>query len=380
MKIAIIRKKYTFHGGAEGFSQALITQLAKQGNEIHIYAMQWQGNPAENISFHRVPAFTMNSFLRESSFAVSSLFLLKKQRYDIIQSHDKTLYQDIYRAGDGCHIEWLRQRWIRTGLAGKLSIVFNPYHWLILSLERMIFRGRRYKKIVAISELVKKNIIDNYRVPAPDIEVIYNGVNLERFHPGNKMKYRSSTRKKHGLSESEFVLLFVGSGFERKGVKYLIQAVEALSEPVSVLIVGKGPEEKFKIPGGRQKIIFCGPQRDIENYYAAADLFVFPSIYEPFGNVHLEALASGLPVITTRNSGAAEIISHGVNGYVIDRPEDYRAIADKIRVLAEGNKRDAMSLEARSLAENFTFNRYTEEIMELYNGVIAEKKKKHTER
>ena len=380
MKIAIIRKKYTFHGGAEGFSQTLITQLAKEGNEIHVYAMQWQGDPAENIHIHKVPALTANSFLRDFSFAVSSFFLLRKQRFDIIQSHDKTLYQDIYRAGDGCHIEWLRQRWIRTGLAGKLSIVFNPYHWLILSLERMIFRGRRYKKIVAISELVKKNIIDNYRVPAPDIEVIYNGVDLERFHPGNKMKYRSSTRKKHGLSESEFVLLFVGSGFERKGVKYLIQAAEALSEPVSVLIVGKGPEEKFKSPGGRQKIIFCGPQRDIENYYAAADLFVFPSIYEPFGNVHLEALASGLPVITTRNSGAAEIISHGVNGFVIERPEDYRAIADKVRVLTEGNKRDGMSLEARSLAENFTFNRYTEEIMELYNGVIAEKKKKHTER
>ncbi len=78
MKIAIIRKKYTFHGGAEGFSQALITQLAEEGNEIHIYAMQWQGNPAGNIHFHKVPALTANSFLRDFSFAVSSLFLIKK--------------------------------------------------------------------------------------------------------------------------------------------------------------------------------------------------------------------------------------------------------------------------------------------------------------
>ncbi len=309
-----------------------------------------------------------------------AFFLLKKQRFDIIQSHDKTLYQDIYRAGDGCHIEWLRQRWLRTGLAGKLSIVFNPYHWLVLSLERMIFRGHRYKKILAISDLVKKNIIENYRVPAPDIEVIYNGVDLEKFHPDNKIKYRSSIRKQHGLSESDFVVLFVGSGFERKGVKYLIQAVEALSAPVSVLIVGKGPEEKFKNPGGRQKIVFCGPRRDIEKYYAASDVFVFPSIYEPFGNVHLEALASGLPVITTQNSGAAEIIRQGVNGFVVERPEDYRAIADKIRMLTEGNKRESMSLEARSLAEKFTFKRYTDEIMKLYNGVIAEQKKERTGR
>ena len=375
MKIAIIRKKYTFHGGSEGFSQALITQLAEEGHEIHIYAMQWQGNPAGNIHFHKVPALAANSFLRDFSFALSSFFLLRKQRFDIIQSHDKTLYQDIYRAGDGCHIEWLRQRWLRTGPAGKLSIAFNPYHWLVLSLERMIFRGHRYKKILAISDLVKKNIVENYRVPASDIEVIYNGVDLEKFHPDNKLKYRSSTRERHGLSETDFVVLFVGSGFERKGVKYLIQAVEALPEPVSVLIVGKGPEEKFKNIVRRQRIVFCGPRKEIEKYYAASDLFVFPTIYEPFGNVHLEALASGLPVITTRNSGAAEIIINGVNGFVVDRPEDYMAIADRIRTLTERNKRESMAVEARSLAEKFTFRRYTEEIMKLYNGVMAQKKK-----
>ena len=315
------------------------------------------------------------SSLRDFSFALSSFFLLRKQRFDIIQSHDKTLYQDIYRAGDGCHIEWLRQRWLRTGPAGKLSIAFNPYHWLVLSLERMIFRGHRYKKILAISDLVKKNIVENYRVPASDIEVIYNGVDLEKFHPDNKIKYRSSTRERHGLSETDFVVLFVGSGFERKGVKYLIQAVEALPEPVSVLIVGKGPEEKFKNIVRRQRIVFCGPRKEIEKYYAASDLFVFPTIYEPFGNVHLEALASGLPVITTRNSGAAEIIINGVNGFVVDRPEDYMAIADRIRTLTERNKRESMAVEARSLAEKFTFRRYTEEIMKLYNGVIAQKKK-----
>ena len=125
MKIAILRKKYTFHGGAEGFSQSLIAQLADAGHEVHIYAIKWEGSPSwKNISVHKVPAITFNSFLRDLTFAISSFFLLKKQRgfFDIIQTHDKTFYQDIYRAGDGCHIEWLRQRWKRTGFSGKLSI------------------------------------------------------------------------------------------------------------------------------------------------------------------------------------------------------------------------------------------------------------------
>jgi UDP-glucose:(heptosyl)LPS alpha-1,3-glucosyltransferase len=138
--------------------------------------------------------------------------------------------------------------------------------------------------------------------------------------------------------------------------------------------VGKGPEKKFNSLKKHQKIVFCGPQRDIERYYASADIFVFPSIYEPFGNVHLEALASGLPVITTRNSGGSEIIRDGVNGFVIASPEDYGEIAAKIRILMEEKKRESMSIEARALAEKFTFKRYTEEAMKLYNCIIEQRK------
>jgi UDP-glucose:(heptosyl)LPS alpha-1,3-glucosyltransferase len=152
MKIAILRKKYTFHGGAEGFSQSLIIRLADAGNEVHIYAIRWEGTPcSKNIYFHKVPAITFNSALRDLSFAISTRILLKREKFDIIQSHDKTLYQDIYRAGDGCHIEWLKQRWKRTGFLGKLSIALNPYHWLILFIEKVLFNGRRFKKVIAIS-------------------------------------------------------------------------------------------------------------------------------------------------------------------------------------------------------------------------------------
>jgi UDP-glucose:(heptosyl)LPS alpha-1,3-glucosyltransferase len=216
--------------------------------------------------------------------------------------------------------------------------------------------------------------MDNYSVTPEDIQIIYNCVDLEKYHPDNRAKFRRELRSSYGIRESEIVVLFVGSGFERKGVKYLIQAVESLSDPVTVLIVGKGSEKKFKRLRKHQKIVFCGPRRDVERYYAAADIFVFPTIYEPFGNVHLEALASGLPVITTKNSGGSEIIADGVNGFVVARPEDYGEIAAKIRILMGEKKRESMSREARALAEKFTFKRYTEEVMKLYNGIIEQKK------
>jgi UDP-glucose:(heptosyl)LPS alpha-1,3-glucosyltransferase len=377
VKIAIIRKKYTFHGGAEGFSSSFIENLANDGHEIHIFAIKWQADSRyKNIHFHKVPAITIISFFRDLSFAVSSFFLLKKQResFDIIQTHDKTLYQDIYRAGDGCHIEWLKQRWKRTGIAGKISVLLNPYHWLILAIERSIFKKRRFKKIIAISEMVKKNIIDNYGVSPFDIEVVYNGVDTEKFHPQNKKAYKSKLRQKYGLKDDDFVVLFVGSGFERKGVRYLIEAVESVSGPVSLMIVGKGSQGKLRHMARRQKIIFCGPQRDIYKYYAAADIFVFPTMYEPFGNVHLEALASGLPVITTKNSGASEIIKDDTHGFIVEEPEDVKDIAERIQMFVnDRDKLQSMSENARILAEEFTFKKHMGKVLELYKSITAMK-------
>lgn len=370
VKIAILRKKYIFHGGAEGFSQSLIEQLVKAGNEIHIYAIKWEGNVSKGVHFHRVQAIRFNSFLRDLTFAISSYFLLKKEDFDIIQSHDKTLYQDIYRAGDGCHIEWLRQRWKRTNLLGRLLMMFNPYHWLVLALERLIFKGHRFKKVIAISELVKKNITQHYSVKEEDIEVIYNGVDLERFHPRNKGLYSKEIRVLYNIPENEFVVLFVGSGFERKGVGFLITAIEKIQSPLTVLIVGKGSKKSFEKTIKTQRVIFCGPQKDIHKYYAASNVFVFPTIYEPFGNVHLEALASGLPVITTRLSGASEIIKNGIQGFIIDEPENVGQIAEKIMFLMNKDANQTMSIKARRLAERFSFEEHINKMSKFYSSVL----------
>ena len=376
MNIAILRKKYTFHGGAEGFSSSFIECLARDGHEIHVFAITWQVEKQhKNIHIHKVPAVTFISFLRDCTFAISSSFMLGRKRkyFDIIQTHDKTLYQDIYRAGDGCHIEWLKQRYKRAGLSGKLSTIVNPYHWLVLALERSILKGHRFRKIVAISEMVKRNIIHHYKVPPADIEVIYNGVDLDKFHPIKRERYRNVIREEYGLTDHDFVVLFVGSGFERKGVRYLIEAVESISRPVSLMIVGKGSRGMFEEGARKQKIIFCGPQKDIDTYYAAADIFAFPAIYEPFGNVHLEALASGLPVITTRNSGASEIIKDGEQGFVVREPEDVASLAEKIKILLDDkDKLHSMSKSARHLAEEFTFEKHIGKIKKLYESIMAE--------
>jgi len=372
VKIAIIRKKYIFHGGAEGFSTKFIEYLIKAGHEVHIFAIEWSIGPSDtNIHFHKIPAIRFNSFLRDLSFAISSYFILKKNRphLDIIQTHDKTLYQDIYRAGDGCHIEWLKKRWQSATFISKISILLNPYHWLILTLERIIFKGQRFRKVIAISRMVKEDILDNYHVNPEDIEVIYNGVDLERFHPRNRDIFRGEIRRRFGIGDQDFVILFVGSGFERKGLRYLIEAIELIDEPVCIMVIGKGNERSMERYIKRQRVVFCGPRREIYKYYASADVFVFPTLYEPFGNVHLEALASGLPVITTKRSGASEIIESGRHGFVVEGPDDIQEIARCIRHLMNREELYRMSIEARRLAEGFSFEKCVSAMEHIYNSI-----------
>jgi len=378
MKIAVIRYKYVNYGGAEGFVDQYTNQLASAGHEVHIFAHQWQTDSAPRLQVHPVPAWTFNSFIRSLSFSWFAAREIRKQKFDVVQSHERIFDQDIYRAGDGCHREWLEQRKQFLSPVKRFFLAFNPFHRLILFMEKGMFEKRWCRKIVAISEMVKKDIQKHYRVPDDKIAVVYNGVELERFHPKNKKLYRSKIREKLKVPDESVLILFVGSGFERKGLKFLIQSLELLSsDNWQLLLMGKGNWNRylgFASQEKREKIHCLAPVDDLEKYYAAADIFVLPSIYEPFGNANLEALASGLPVVTSAHSGAAEIFEHGKSGMVVENPSDPKEIAKHINPLFDPTVRENMGRNARILAEKFTQERNVEGMMEIYQKVIETKK------
>jgi UDP-glucose:(heptosyl)LPS alpha-1,3-glucosyltransferase len=328
MKIAVIRKNFSLYGGAERYLSRLIAELAREGHEIHIFARRWDTGSGENgkLILHRVPTVNAFSFLEVLSFALFASALVRRENFDVIHSFDRTLHQDIYRAGDGCHREWLIQRkkiepWIKS-----LSHSLNPMHRSILSLEKRLFRSSRLKMIIANSRRGKEEIIHHYGVPGTKIRVIYNGVDLTHFNPETVISYRRAIREDWGIGKQDRLLLFVGSGYARKGLKFILSSLPRLEKNVKLLVVGKdrmGPyqamAEKLHITG---RVHFLGPQKDVENFYAAGDLFVLPSIYEPCSNACLEALACGLPVVTSKMNGVSEMIREGKNGLIIENPEN----------------------------------------------------------
>lgn len=379
MKIAIIRQKFVLYGGAEQFVQGYIQQLAEAGHDIHIFANQWSSSDHPNIHLHHVPAFKLNAFIRTLSFAWFAARAVGKESFDIIQSHEKTWKQNIYRVGDGCHKEWLDQRKRFLPTLKGFSLSYNPFHRLILKLEKNIFESGQCKKFIAISQMVKNDILKHYQCPQENISVVYNGVDLTRFHPENKNIYRENIRKELGIPKNSVLILFVGSGFERKGLKSLLQATQYFkSNDWRLVIMGKGKWKKyihFVLENLRSQVIYKEPVPDIEKYYAAADIFALPSIYEPFGNANLEALASGLPVITTRHCGAADIIQHRQNGLIVETPESSEEIAENINSLFDPTVRKSMGQNGRALAEQFSVGKNTLEMLKTYQEIISDKDK-----
>ena len=373
MKIAIIRQKYVNYGGAEQFVSEYTTHLAEAGHEVHIFAHQWTPSAHPNIRIHPVRALTLNSFFRTLSFAWFAARAVRRESFDVVQSHERTWCQDVYRAGDGCHREWLERRSSYLPPLKKWSFRFNWFHQLILKLEKHIFEGGQCKKIIAISEMVKCDILKHYCLPAEKVEVVYNGVRLDRFHPDNKRRYRNEVRERVGVPKDVVMILFVGSGFERKGLKYLVRAVGLLGcENWRLVLAGKGGWNRylrFASEQTREKIIALDPVNDIETLYAAADLFVLPSMYEPFGNANLEALASGLPIVTSRNTGVAEIIEPKKEGMIVEDPSNPKAIAEAIVYLMDPKVREPMGKFARLLAERFTQKRNAEAMLRIYRAL-----------
>lgn len=345
MKIALVRKAYMPYGGAERYVSQLIERLCRQGHDVHVFAHHWdvQQGKGSGIEkgrgpvFHKVAMVPSPSFLEALSFALVSKRLLQKESFDVIHSFERTLYQDIYRAGDGCHREWLIQRkkidpWIK-----RVAHPINPLHRTLLLLEKKMFQSPRLKRIIANSQRGKEEIIRHYGVTPEKIEVIYNGVDLETFHPRNVGLYRSTVRKELGISEEAFVILFLGSGFRRKGLGSLIASFPQVRKeiPGAILIVaGKDDSQKYKAQARRagigKEIFFLGPTQRATELYAACDLFALPTFYDPFSNACLEAMAAGIPVLTTFTNGVAELIEDQRNGCLVGDPASPAEIGEKI--------------------------------------------------
>jgi UDP-glucose:(heptosyl)LPS alpha-1,3-glucosyltransferase len=285
----------------------------------------------------------------------------------------KTWTHDVVRLGGGCHQTYL-------DLAGR---EIDRKDRLAIAIESRALAPGAYRRVVVNSRMVLEDVAARHGVPRDRIRLIYNGVDLERFHPRLRAEAGAKLRIALGISPRELVCLFLGSGYERKGLDLLVDAFReiAAAEPRARLVVaGRDSDpERFERAAAHAglsgRVRFLGARADAEVCYAAADLYVLPTRYDPFANTTLEALASGLPVITSRTNGACELLEEGVSGSVLPAL-DAAAIARAVLSWCDDERRREGAARARALAERHPFGATCAQSAAVLDEVLAEKSEK----
>lgn len=363
MKIALAHKRLDLKGGTERDLYRTAEGLRDLGHDVHLFCSEYGVAAPAGVTAHSVGVVPFGRTLRMWSFAFQAPSVIRRIGCDVAVSFGRMFDQDVLRSGGGTHRGFLKRLGEEGGMRRRLWQAISVYHRSLLALERRQFTSARVKKIVAVSAEVKRDIMANYAVDSAAVEVLYNGVDTVRFHPGKRAESLQSVRARWKIPLHAPVVLFVGSGFRRKGLDRLLPLWTS-PKLAGVYLVVVGDDARMGRYRSRAdsiapgKIVFTGGQDDIENFYGAADIVALPSLQEAFGNVVLEALASGLPVLVSAQVGAAEVLQGQLASGIIDRPDDADELARKLLGLLSKSNDDALKQEARNIGVQYSWEEH----------------------
>jgi UDP-glucose:(heptosyl)LPS alpha-1,3-glucosyltransferase len=366
LSLALIRQRYAADGGAERFVARTLEALKGHDVKLTLIAREWR--KVDGVDVVVINPFYLGRLWRDWSFARAVRKFLEQQRFDIVQSHERIPGSYLYRAGDGVHAEWLLQRAHTLSGWRRLLQALNPYHAYVKRAERRMFTDKNLRAVICNSNMVKREVTRWFGVSGDKLHVIPNGVNANEFNPELR-RYRHDVRMHHGIPDDAPVFLFVGSGFERKGVSALLKAL-AKAPRAFLLVVGRDKKSARYMHEARRlglggRVVFAGSAPDIKRYYGAADAFVLPTLYDPFPNVVLEAMASGLPVVISDKCGAMDVVENGRNGYVFP-VEDIERLTAAMQSLTDMTRAAEMGKAARAAVVPLSVERTVEQLSTLY--------------
>ncbi len=368
LKIAYLVHMYSKHHGHSRYVAELAERLVRE-HEVHVFTNRVLTEAPAEIQFHHVPCWDWKSLTVILSFILPATLKLPRG-FDIVHAQGLCGLRQNVTTAHMCQAGWfaaLRQ------VQGRLSWVQRISRLILVPLEWLTYREWMSPQVIAISETNQRALATHYR-RSRNVELIYHGVDLERFHPGLRQRWREPLRAEWGLGEQDCAALYVGD--LKKGASASLQAL-ARVPGLRLVFVSPTPagrwEAEARSLGVRERVIFCAETSSVERSYAAADLFLFPTFHDAFGMVITEAMASGLPVITSRAAGASELIDEDVNGLVVEPAWDVPRLAELLQQLAaDPARRATLGAAARAKVEQYTWDRVAEETLRVYRRLCPE--------
>jgi UDP-glucose:(heptosyl)LPS alpha-1,3-glucosyltransferase len=244
----------------------------------------------------------------------------------------------------------------------------SPYHLAQVATESRAFRSERMKLALAVSNRVRDELMRHFDLTPERVATLYNGIDLDRFRPAADPQWRLRVRQKLSVPRSSALVLFIGNGFARKGLGYLLEAWPQINGSPYLLIIGKDRnidryKRRARKLGIAERILFLGPRQDVELFLRVADVMALPSMFEPFGNAVMEAMASGCPPLTSIQTGAAELLPRELRRYTVEDPTNPGEISARLEALI--NSPPEFSELARATSELFTWDRYGTNLLSL---------------
>jgi UDP-glucose:(heptosyl)LPS alpha-1,3-glucosyltransferase len=388
MRIAIVQETVdTQRGGAETSTRELAGHLAALGVEVTVV---YRGERAaaltdERVTYLPIAVAGFSRALRTYRFVQAVPGVCRELRCDVVHAITPCLCADVYQPRGGTFAET-----VARGLAAvrspaaravkRVGRLFNVRQRFLLRLERTLLRRRPARVVVAaVSQYVGRQVTEGYGFPAERTRVIFNGVDVAPLAEGERERRREERRRALGLESTVPLVLFVAHNFKLKGLEALLYAVadgaHAGAEPCHLVVAGRDRPERYRRLAARlglgERVHFVGAQTPIREWYAAADVLAHPTWYDPCSRVVLEALALGLPVVTTRLNGAAEVMEPGRHGEVIARPADTAALAASLRRALDPAVGAACRADAARLRVELSMARHARELKALYEELAT---------
>jgi UDP-glucose:(heptosyl)LPS alpha-1,3-glucosyltransferase len=371
MRIGLITRRFDTAGGGTERDLVLTAQiLSAAGHQVTIHADEVRSDSG-NLTVRRVGALPFGRALKLLSFGLRAAPSARRDGADLVLSFARATNADIVRSGGGAHSSYVRaaRRW-QTPIASA-AMRLSLYHRAQIALERASFKSPYLRCAVAVSELVRRDLRNTFGLDASQVFTLYNGVDLKRFVPNRDKALTKQVRHELGIPEDLSAVAFVGHGFARKGLQFLLDAWPLLDTRACLVVAGADRSSavyrnRANQMGIGDRVIFVGPQSRIERLFAAVDAVALPSLFEPFGNVVMEAMAAGLPALCSKRCGAAELIPPDLRELVVEDPSDVAELARRVGSLLR--LRGEASQMVRATAEQYTWERHGAELLRIVSG------------
>jgi UDP-glucose:(heptosyl)LPS alpha-1,3-glucosyltransferase len=359
-------------GGMERQLTHLITGLQRRGHDVTVIGRVCELPPGSGVRFHRVPGPGRPFLIAYPWFLLAGSIAVARRRRGVVQATGAIVLNQV----DAIAVHYCQQvggatSSRRTRLAGlyiRLVAILNRLG------ERLCYELSRRAVFVCVSEGVAEEMRHYYPRARERVLAIQNGVDVDAFAPGTRVQEAAALRERLGIAGQDLVAAFVGSEWERKGLE---QAIAALAQAPgwTLLVAGSGDRERYErlaaSLGVQESIRWLGVARDVPLVLAVADALVFPSTYEAFPLVALEAAAAGLPILATPVNGVRELVQDGRSGMLIER--DPGSIAAALRRLGEDSQlRRSIGQAAREASLDYSWDRMVERHHELYQRLAGE--------